>query len=97
MLDLRGYFRTFVLEMPQSVLEDTRLAIGLCGSTAGSRCRNLGSLSGKIRIHSVRSQIDLAGPCYRAIVNEDPVEKMRVPQRSECASQFFFPQLNTPR
>src|SRR5664279_6335464 len=55
------------------------------------------TLAGDLSVHSIRCQIDLAWPRDRAVINENPFEKLHIPQRRERAGEFFLPQLHTSR
>jgi hypothetical protein len=51
----------------------------------------LGTLAGDLSVHGIRGQIDLAWPGDRAAIDENPFEKLHIPQRRERAGQFFPP------
>src|ERR1019366_5079337 len=64
---------------------------------AGRVKLRLMTLAGDLSVHRIRCQIDLAWPRDRAVINENPFEKLHIPQRRERAGQFFTPQLHTSR
>src|ERR1035437_129557 len=53
------------------------------------------TLAGDLSVHGIRRQIDLAWPRDGTVINENPLEKLYIPQRCECARQFFLAQPHT--
>ena len=53
-------------------------------------------LRGDLVVHRVRSHVDVAGPCYGALIDEGAVEELSFPQRRQRPGQFFWTEANAP-
>jgi hypothetical protein len=49
-----------------------------------------------LTVHGVGSQIDIAGPRYGALIDENAGEEVGFPQRRQRPCQIFRPKANTP-
>lgn len=60
-----------------------------------ARLLGFGKFANDLRIHCIGGQIDFSRPRYRATIDENLLEKLRVPQRRECTGQVFLPQMHS--
>jgi hypothetical protein len=47
------------------------------------------TLTGDLRIHSIRRKIDLTGPSDHTAIYEDPLKKLLIQQRRERPCELF--------